>query len=77
MLNPDAAHLLPETMNGIGKREMEHFLYRCPDFVIELLSKSDRLSEAQAKMARSSGRMREAMRPSSSTRAQKAASSSR
>jgi Uma2 family endonuclease len=52
MLNPDAAYLLPETMKGIGKREMEHFLYRCPDFVIELLSKSDRLNEAKAKMER-------------------------
>jgi Uma2 family endonuclease len=52
MLNPDAAYLLPETMKGIGKSEMEHFLYRCPDFVIELLSKSDRLSEAKEKMER-------------------------
>ncbi len=52
MLNPDAAYLLPETMKGIGKREMEHFLYRCPDFVIELLSKSDRLKDAKEKMER-------------------------
>jgi Uma2 family endonuclease len=50
MLNPDAAYLLPKTMKGIGKREMEHFLYRCPDFVIELLSKSDRLKDAKTKM---------------------------
>ncbi len=52
MLNPDAAYLAPETMIGIGKREMGHFLYRCPDFVIELLSKSDRLNDAKAKMER-------------------------
>jgi Uma2 family endonuclease len=52
MLNPDAAYLLPETMKGIGKREMEHFLYRCPDFVIEFLPKSDRLKDAKTKMER-------------------------
>ncbi len=52
MLNPDAAYLLPETMAGISKGEMEHFLYRCPDFVIELLSKSDRPADAKEKMER-------------------------
>jgi Uma2 family endonuclease len=52
MLNPDAAYLLPETMKEVDKSAMEHFLYRCPDFVIELLSRSDRLSEAEAKMER-------------------------
>jgi Uma2 family endonuclease len=52
MLNPDAAYLLPETMKGIGKGDLDHFLYRCPDFVIELLSKSDRLAEAKSKMER-------------------------
>jgi len=31
---------------------LEHFLYRCPDFVIELLSKSDRLKDAKEKMER-------------------------
>jgi Uma2 family endonuclease len=50
MLNPDAAYLLPETMKGIGKRELEHFFYRCPDFVVQLLSKSDRLKDTKEKM---------------------------
>jgi len=52
MLNPDAAYLLPKTMKGVDRDAMDHFLYRCPDFVIELLSKSDRLTEAKAKMDR-------------------------
>jgi Uma2 family endonuclease len=52
MLNPDAAYLLPKTMKGVDRDAMDHFPYRCPDFVIELLSKSDRLSEAKAKMER-------------------------
>ncbi len=52
MLNPDAAYLLPKTMKGVDRDAMDHFLYRCPDFVIELLSKSDRLGEAKAKMER-------------------------
>jgi Uma2 family endonuclease len=48
-LSPDAAYVLPENLGpreGRG-RKMAH---RCPDFVIELLSSSDRLSKAQAKM---------------------------
>ncbi len=52
MLNPDAAYLLPKTLKGLVRNDLDHFLYRCPDFVIELLSKSDRLKEAKAKMER-------------------------
>jgi len=52
MLNPDAAYLLPTTLKGLAKTDLDHFPYRCPDFVIELLSKSDRLKEAKAKMER-------------------------
>jgi Uma2 family endonuclease len=48
-LSPDAAYVLPETLGpraGRGAKMAHH----CPDFVIELLSSSDRLSKAQAKM---------------------------
>jgi Uma2 family endonuclease len=47
--SPDAAYVLPEKLGpreGRG-RKMAH---RCPDFVIELLSSSDRLRDAKAKM---------------------------
>jgi Uma2 family endonuclease len=43
---------MSETLQGIGKQEMEHSLYRCPDFVIELPSSSDRLKDAKEKMER-------------------------
>jgi Uma2 family endonuclease len=48
-LSPDAAYVLPETLGpreGRGRKMAHH----CPDFVIELLSSSDRLRKAQAKM---------------------------
>jgi Uma2 family endonuclease len=50
MLSPDAAYVTPETLKGITKADLKHSLYRTPDFVIELLSASDRRREAQAKM---------------------------
>ena len=48
-LTPDAAYVLPETLGpraGRGSKMAHH----CPDFVIELLSSSDRRSKAEAKM---------------------------
>jgi Uma2 family endonuclease len=48
-LSPDAAYVLPENLGpreGRGRKMAHH----CPDFVIELLSSSDRLPKAQAKM---------------------------
>jgi len=48
-LSPDAAYVLPENLGpreGRGRKMAHH----CPDFVIELLSSSDRLHKAQAKM---------------------------
>ncbi len=48
-MSPDAAYVLPENLGpreGRGRRMAHH----CPDFVIELLSGSDRLVKAQAKM---------------------------
>jgi Uma2 family endonuclease len=47
--SPDAAYVLPEKLgprSGRGAKMARH----CPDFVIELLSSSDRLRKAQAKM---------------------------
>jgi Uma2 family endonuclease len=48
-MSPDAAYVLPE---NLGPRETRgnKMAHRCPDFVIELLSPSDRLPTAQAKM---------------------------
>ncbi|AXC13741.1 hypothetical protein ACPOL_4469 [Acidisarcina polymorpha] len=48
-LSPDAAYVLPEKLgprSGRGAKMARH----CPDFVIELLSSSDRLSKAYTKM---------------------------
>jgi Uma2 family endonuclease len=49
-LSPDAAYVLPE---NLGPREARgrRMAHHCPDFVIELLSSSDRLRKAQAKMS--------------------------
>jgi Uma2 family endonuclease len=48
-LSPDAAYVLPENLGpreGRGRKMAHH----CPDFVIELLSSSDRLRKVQSKM---------------------------
>jgi len=48
-LSPDAAYVLPEKLgprSGRGAKMAHH----CPDFVIELLSSSDPLRKAEAKM---------------------------
>ena len=50
MLCPDAAYLSAETLKGLSKSELAHFLYRVPDFIVELLSVSDRRSQTEAKM---------------------------
>jgi Uma2 family endonuclease len=50
MLSPDAAYLSPETLAGappVGVKGLPHL---CPDFVIELLSRSDSLRDTQEKM---------------------------
>jgi Uma2 family endonuclease len=47
--SPDAAYVLPENLGSREKRGAR-MAHHCPDFVIELLSPSDRLSKAQAKM---------------------------
>jgi Uma2 family endonuclease len=50
MLSPDAAYVSPETLKGITKADLKHFLRRTPDFIIELLSTSDRRVQAETKM---------------------------
>jgi len=52
MLSPDAAYMSPETQQRIEKGRRKGFFPVCPDFVIELFSDSDSLTEAKEKMAR-------------------------
>jgi Uma2 family endonuclease len=52
MLSPDGAYLLPKTLARMGKEKCTGFYPVCPDFVVELLSKSDSLAEIQDKMQR-------------------------
>jgi hypothetical protein len=41
MLSPDASYVLPETIRNAGENGMEGIPYICPNFVIELRSKSE------------------------------------
>lgn len=50
MLSPDAAFVRPEKLEGLIPNDYEHFLRLCPDFVIELKSRSDSLPELKLKM---------------------------
>ncbi len=52
MLSPDAAYVRPEKLEGLGKGDLTGFPRFCPDFVIELLSTSDSVPQAQQKMER-------------------------
>jgi Uma2 family endonuclease len=51
-LSPDAAWVSNESRKRISERERKGFPYLCPEFVIEILSPSDRLNSAKAKMER-------------------------
>lgn len=48
--SPDAAWLTLERWNTLTPEQQERFIPLCPDFVAELLSPSDSLATAQAKM---------------------------
>jgi len=48
--SPDASWVSQERWQAIASTEKGAFAKICPDFVVELRSKSDRLSELQAKM---------------------------
>ena len=52
MLSPDAAYVGPAKLEGLTAEDYHHFLRLCPDFVIELRSHSDSLSQVQRKMER-------------------------
>jgi Uma2 family endonuclease len=46
----DAAWINSSHLAQLTAEQKERFLYLCPDFVVELISPSDRLSKVQAKM---------------------------
>ena len=48
--SPDASWLRREKWDTLTERQQESFAPICPDFVVELRSPSDRLSEIRAKM---------------------------
>ncbi len=50
MRNPDAAWISNERWNQIEKEERKKFAYITPDFIVELMSPSDRLKQAKEKM---------------------------
>lgn len=50
VLNPDAAYATAEQLKGLTRSQLARFPRLAPAFVIELLSASDRLAEAAAKM---------------------------
>lgn len=49
-LSPDAAYVTAEQLAGLTRSQLARFPHLAPAFVIELLSESDRLTEAAAKM---------------------------
>ncbi|HEY7337391.1 MAG TPA: Uma2 family endonuclease [Bryobacteraceae bacterium] len=49
-LSPDAAWVSRERLRRLTPKERKKFLRLCPEFVIEVMSPSDRLKEAKAKM---------------------------
>ncbi|HEV2136912.1 MAG TPA: Uma2 family endonuclease [Terracidiphilus sp.] len=49
-LSPDAAYVTAEQLAGLTRSQLAHFLRLAPAFVIELVSDSDRHTEAVAKM---------------------------
>lgn len=49
--SPDLSWILNEKWNALSKKERTRFAHICPDFVIELRSRTDDLNELAAKMA--------------------------
>lgn len=49
-LSPDAAWVSNESLRRFSKQERKGFLHLCPEFVIEVLSPTDRRKKAKAKM---------------------------
>jgi Uma2 family endonuclease len=50
MISPDAAYALPEQLAGLTAKDLSKMARFCPAFVIELMSSSDTLAEAERKM---------------------------
>jgi Uma2 family endonuclease len=50
MRSPDSAWVPKARLASLSAVEKKKFIPLCPDFVVELLSPSDRLSQVQAKM---------------------------
>jgi Uma2 family endonuclease len=48
--SPDASWVLRSRLDKLTRDEKRKFPHLCPDFVVELMSPSDRLSKAKAKM---------------------------
>jgi Uma2 family endonuclease len=48
--SPDASWVLRRRLAAFTRDEKEKFLHLCPNFVVELMSPSDRLPQAKAKM---------------------------
>ena len=49
-LSPDAAWVSNKALQRFSRQQKEGFLPLCPEFVVEVRSKSDRLPQARAKM---------------------------
>jgi Uma2 family endonuclease len=50
MRNPDAAWISHERLNKVSREELDQFPHLVPDFIVELKSKSDRLTDQKEKM---------------------------
>ncbi len=50
MLSPDGAYCTPERLAAVTREDRKGFPHMCPDFVIELMSETDRLAAAKRKM---------------------------
>lgn len=50
MRSPDAAWIKKEKWNNLSRKERSEFLPFAPDFLVEVMSASDKLTAAQAKM---------------------------
>lgn len=50
-VSPDASWIARDRYEALSDEEREQFAPLCPDFVVELRSKTDRLARLQAKMA--------------------------
>ncbi len=50
MLSPDGAYCTPERLATVTRQDRKGFAHVCPDFVIELMSETDRLPAAKRKM---------------------------